>query len=75
MFLGVPGLVDEDPAMLRMSTTVYQSIRNKIPAYIKSSCLLDVFAALLFVGIVDVCSRSFCLPRQPSAISYLLLQR
>jgi len=75
MFLGLPGLEDEDPTMLRMSTTVYQSIRNKIPAYIKSSCLLGVFAALLFVGIVDVCSRSFSFLRQPSAISCVLLQR
>jgi hypothetical protein len=55
MFLGLPGLEGEDPTMLRMSTTVYKSTRNNIPACIESSCLLDVFAALLFVGTVDVC--------------------
>jgi hypothetical protein len=55
MFLGLPVLEGEDPTMIRMSTAVYQATWNNIPACIESSCLLDVFAALLFVGTVDVC--------------------
>jgi len=38
MFLGLPGLED-DPTMLRMSTSVYQLTRNIIPAYKFDVCL------------------------------------
>ena len=56
MFLELPGLEGKDPTMLRMSTAVYQATWNNIPSRIESSCLLDVFAVLLFVGTVDVCA-------------------